>query len=492
MRWAALVALPLLAVLMTTAVEADCDLWPGDPSQSSCSASSMFRLNAQRTGRSPFAGPGAAVPQLYQMASQGSPLVGPSYMGESDTSLEGSPFFLEHACADGTCPGYLAREPPVNSTLPGAEVELGTSEGAGRQGWPTLSDTGVAYVTWISAEEATLSAYDILGGGGLLWQHPYGVQSPIVAADGNLVVYSEDNLASLDPLSGLIVWNVTVASGATITGVALGYNGLLYAGYYGDEGVAIAVYSSDGEPQFNCLLGGTESGGMPMVRSDGSVVYTSESTIYVISGTECSIEWYFSPEPSAFSTTHFAQMPALGSLDQIYINTEEHLIAVNAAGIQMWNMDLLENHGGCYPPITDANDVVYILAGGCSEDSSDAVLMAYEGNNGTKLWTIDLPEAGEADVYQTHPVISGDGDIVFTLRRYFVASLEEYDLDVYYSSSSSTYSSAYAPVDPDGPSDLLFLVFLAAVLIICCVLISVSAVVVRIQAKGKEVYESIQ
>lgn len=226
-----------------------------------------------------------------------------------------------------------------------------------------------------------------------------------------------------------------------------------------------------------------------MVRSDGSVVYTSEDTIYTMSGTECAIQWYYRPYSEAFASS-FAQMPALGSEDQLYINTEENLIAVNSTGHLMWDMLLAEDHGGCYPPVTDANDVVYILVGGCSEDTEDAILMAYDGNNGTVLWSVNTPEAGEADVYQTHPVITGDGDIVFTLRRYFVASLEEYSLDVYY--SSSTYgSSQYSPVDPDGPTDVLFLIFLAVVLAICVVLIAVAGVVVRIQAKGKEVYDAI-
>lgn len=59
---------------------------------------------------------------------------------------------------------------------------------------------------------------------------------------------------SLEGTTGNVVWNVSITDG-TITGVALGYNGLLYAGYYGQYGVAVAVYSSEGEPQFDCLLG---------------------------------------------------------------------------------------------------------------------------------------------------------------------------------------------------------------------------------------------
>lgn len=105
-------ALAVMALLMAM-VSGECSLWPGDPSLSACSAASMFRLNAQRTGRSPFAGPGQMQPDLYEVDTLAMPIVGPSYLGDSDPDIGASPFFVE-TCT--TCPGALVMERPFNSS----------------------------------------------------------------------------------------------------------------------------------------------------------------------------------------------------------------------------------------------------------------------------------------------------------------------------------------------------------------------------------------
>ena len=98
-------------------VAAQCDLRPGDPSLSACSGSPMYRFNPQRSGRSPFAGPGATAPKLYSTATVGIPLVGPSYFGQSNPDLETAPIFVESNCTNAVdCPGYLVVERPFNSS----------------------------------------------------------------------------------------------------------------------------------------------------------------------------------------------------------------------------------------------------------------------------------------------------------------------------------------------------------------------------------------
>lgn len=105
--------LAVLAFLMAM-VSCECDLWPGDPSLSACSAGSMFRLNAQRTGRSPFAGPGWTRPRLYSQPSVAMPIAGPSYLGDTSRDVEGAPFFVEAPCSQ--CGTDLVMERPFNST----------------------------------------------------------------------------------------------------------------------------------------------------------------------------------------------------------------------------------------------------------------------------------------------------------------------------------------------------------------------------------------
>ena len=71
--------------------------------------------------------------------------------------------------------------------------------------------------------------------------------------DGHVIVFEEGNLLSLDGSTGEVAWNETVTNG-TVTGVALGYDGNIYATISEVGFIGYAMVSTEGMRFFTCTL----------------------------------------------------------------------------------------------------------------------------------------------------------------------------------------------------------------------------------------------
>ncbi|MCX6063915.1 MAG: PEGA domain-containing protein [Caldiserica bacterium] len=328
---------------------------------------SMFRFDAQHTGRSPYSAAsdngklkwGFAAPGPYQATS--SPVVAP----------------------DGTvCFGSNDRN--LYAVYPNGTLKWKYQTGGRVWSSPAVLGDGTIYV---GSEDGYL--YVLRSDGSLKWRYQTGgivSSSPAIAVDGIIYVGSEDSYLYALNSDGSLKWRYQTGS-AIAASPAVAIDGTVYAG---SRDAYLYAIRPDGTLKWRYNVG-TGAGPSPSVAGDGTVYVGSGDNALFALRPDGTLKWRFQTGDKIYSPA------AIGSDGVVYVGSlDYYLYALYPNGTLKWKY----RTGGKVPSCAsiDASGNIYL-------GSEDLYLHALS-SDGTLRWKCWI-----GNEIWTAPTIAQDGTI---------------------------------------------------------------------------------
>jgi outer membrane protein assembly factor BamB len=402
-----LVAVGVILCLILSPVIA---LMPADTvqAQPANSAWPMFGQNPQRTGRSPYSGPG--VPELkWSFTTDGSvsssPAIGTDgtiYIGSYDNKL----YAIN---PDGSQKWSFTTGYPIDSS-------------------PAIGADGTIYV---GSRDNRL--YAINPDGTQKWSFTTGYwvdSSPAIGADGTIYVGSCDNkLYAINP-DGTQKWSFTTGDIIT-SSPAIGADGTIYVGSWDKKLYAI---NPDGSQKWSFATGGSLTGGeiffSPAIGADGTI-YVEPVDVYLYAmNPDGSQKWSFTTGGWITGGSPYTSL-AIGADGTIYAGAvDANLYAIRPSGSLKWSFATEDTIGSS--PAIGADGTIYV-------GSYDSKLYAIKPD-GSQKWSFTT-----GNMVMSSPAIGTDGTIYVGSEDNKLYAItegkEEYDLAI----SSTPGGSVFAP-----------------------------------------------
>jgi outer membrane protein assembly factor BamB len=234
--------------------------------------------------------------------------------------------------------------------------------------------------------------------------------SPILGADGTLLLATSGYVQALNSSTGELRWRERSLAG----GIALGENGILFvagtAGY--TDGVSARNSSTGALIWSYDDAYGVFYRNAPCIGINNTVVFSGIGRVIALDGASGALHWSFSPRgPDSGS---FLTPPAIGRDGTVYIVSESSAIGTllaldGSVGARLWGFKIGYQSGRptydqAYSPAIGANGEVYI---GCKQNGAYA-LCVVDGVTGELL--LRYQERESCKVRNT-PAISADGTV---------------------------------------------------------------------------------
>lgn len=353
----------------------------------------MYQHDAQRTGRSPFAGP-VHQPELLWTDRI-----------EQCANLDGGIYIQEDGSLLNDSGGCVMSYDPV-------ERKLHWAFWMGRNSGKLLLDSDQnIYVGFGNAFGQILPGGEVNWDAELSSNYSFG-SGATFGLDGNLYVV-HDALWSFTPL-GELRWNHPF-DWFSQASPAIGLDGSIYAPSQGDED--LCAYSPDGSILW--CQGAHNSGESPAVGADGTVYIVSRSGSLRAVDPSGVTKWTFDPASIEAGSYYGSSGMAIASDGSITFKThsstgnyDAHVYRVDQNGNFQWKVTLPPHPlTGRYsqitlPLTTDRNGNIYL----CSKNS-----FCYGINpQGKIMWEIELPLVDSLILTShTQPLLAADGLLYF-------------------------------------------------------------------------------
>jgi len=199
---------------------------------------------------------------------------------------------------------------------------------------------------------------------------------PILDSSGNIYIGRADGLAKYSS-SGNLIW--LYDSGAIYTVPLIASDGTIY---FRGSGALFSI-NQDGQLKWKYNLSETVASNAAIgILSDGVIITQSSEKVYAINP-DATLEWFFDPGRAMITSNAIGSF-VIDSADNIYINIDDYIYALNKNGAKIWE----KTYGESYSSLAMGTDnTLYVAAASWVSGAFQGGFYALDSANGEIKWS---------------------------------------------------------------------------------------------------------
>lgn len=224
--------------------------------------------------------------------------------------------------------------------------------------------------------------------------------SPAVSNDGT-VIFGDEGSRVVAVKDGNLIWDHKFSS-VTHAVPAIDEDGIVY---YGSHDKNLGAWSTEGDEQWIIETPTKMTYSSPALASNGTIYSAGQAPNKVFAvDHQGNLIWDYE------GNSRINGSPIINKNETVvYVGSDKSFLAIDASGNKKWETDFGGGRNLSTPAI-GPDETIYDSAG---DNEGQTVLAAFDPDDGSKYWEIDLGESGDygSGTWDASPVVSEDGTI---------------------------------------------------------------------------------